>query len=311
MRVRQDDLARLDEPLPAEPAAPAGRRRQHKATSADLDLTGPVDLIVLSVKERAARCRIPGTGRVVTLRAGRLWDVVPGEILSLTPHKQWSYAGHPYLSGEIVSARLDAAALGLVPLRLVPQGTWDPAQEYWGEDGDPVEAWARPIVARGPRPMFEMEQALPGADPENFDTDPIIESNDAKEAGDVLGAHRILMDLCQADLRCLDAHAHLGNLKFEHRPAEAIRHYAVGVRIAELTLGRDFDGVLSWGLIDNRPFLRCLYGHGLCLWRLERFEEAGRVFERMLWLNPSDNQGARLVIDAVRAGEPWTQDGAR
>jgi len=80
------------------------------------------------------------------------------------------------------------------------------------------------------------------------------------------------------------------------------------VRIGELSLGDHFEGVLPWGLIDNRPFLRCLYGYGLCLWRLERFDEAGDVFERILWLNPSDNQGARIVIDAVRARHPWTPE---
>ena len=67
------------------------------------------------------------------------------------------------------------------------------------------------------------------------------------------------------------------------------------------SLGDDFDGVLVWGHVDNRPFLRCLYGYGLCCWRLDRFEEAERIFDRMLWLNPSDNQGARFLIDALRA----------
>jgi len=150
-----------------------------------------------------------------------------------------------------------------------------------------------------------MELVLPGPDPEDPFSDPIVESNDRKDAGDREGAHKILMDLCQADLRCLDAHAHLGNLSFDWRPKDAIRHYEVGVRIGELSLGADFDGLLPWSWIDNRPFLRCLHGFGLCLWRLGRFEEAGRVFDRMLWLNPSDNQGARCLIGHVRARAPW------
>jgi len=51
--------------------------------------------------------------------------------------------------------------------------------------------------------------------------------------------------------------------------------------------------------------LRCLHGFGLCLWRLGRFEEAERVFERILRLNPSDNQGVRFLIDKVRAKTVW------
>lgn len=117
------------------------------------------------------------------------------------------------------------------------------------------------------------------------------------------------MELCHADLRCLDAHAHLGNFVFDRSPEDAIRHYAVGLRIGELSLGDDFDDVLLWGHINNRPFLRCMHGYGLCLWRLGRFDAAGRVFDRMLWLNPSDNQGARFLIDDVRAGTVWEGSG--
>jgi hypothetical protein len=290
------------------PAIPDSRRkRQHKATSDDLDLAGPVELIALSVKERALRCRLPGRDRVITVRAGRLWDVVPGEIVKLTPGKLWRYGGHPYLSGEIESTRLDVAALGLVPLRLEEQGTWDPEEQYWGEEDDPIEQWAKPIIARGRRSQFEMEQVLPGQDPDDPFSDPISKANDLKDAGDTRAAERILMETCESDLRCLDAHAHLGNLAFDNRPEHAVRHYEVGVRIGEASLGDGFDGVLSWGHINNRPFLRCMHGYGLCLWRLGRFEDAARVFDRMLWLNPSDNQGVRFLLGDIRAKRRWEE----
>jgi hypothetical protein len=293
------------EPFPSQVGAASRTRRQHKAAASDFDLSGPIELVVLSVKERAARCRLPGSERVITLRASRLWTLVPAEIVVVAPRKQWSYAGHPYLSGEIVSSKLDVAALGLVPLRVADEGTWSPDEEYWGEEGEPIPQWARPIIARGPRTMFEMEQVIPGADPEEPETDPIIESNELKDGGDGRAAHAILMKLCEADLRCLDAHAHLGNFVFERRPKEAIRHYEAGVRIGELSLPPGFDDLLPWGLIDNRPFLRCLSGFGLCLWRLGRFEEAGQVFDRMLWLNPSDNQGVRFLLSDVRSRRRW------
>lgn len=297
---------RID-PHPPETAGTTRRRRQHKATAEDLDLSRPVELIVLSVKERAARCRLLGSDRAITLRASGLWDIVPGEIVTVTPRKQWSYAGHPYLSGEIESTRLDVRALRLVPLGLEDMGIWDPKEHYWGEEGEPIEEWAEPIIARGPRPELEMEQVLPGRDPDDPFADPIGESNDLKEAGEWARAHKILMDLCQADLRCLDAHAHLGNFAFDRSPKEALRHYEVGVRIGELSLGGGFEAVLLWGHIDNRPFLRCMHGYGLCLWRLARYDEAARVFEKMLWLNPSDNQGVRFVVDEVRAGMAWEE----
>lgn len=270
--------------------------------------SGNIDVVVLSHSSRAARCRILNTGEVMMLRAGRLWQVVPGEIATIKPAKEWTYGGNPYLSGNIEATRLDAKAIGLTPLRLTPFGDWDPADEYWGEPGDPVEAWAKKIIKRGRRPQFEMEQVIPGEDPEDMLSDPIIESNEKKDAGDFSGAYDILMGLCGADLRCLDAHAHLGNLSFDTRPKDAVRHYEAGVRIGDLSLPADFHGLLPWGMIDNRPFLRCLNGYGLCLWRLERFDESRAAFERLLWLNPSDNQGVRFVIDDVRKRRAWRPD---
>ena len=89
------------------------------------------------------------------------------------------------------------------------------------------------------------------------------------------------MEVCEADIRCLDAHAHFGNFVFD-RTSEAIRHYKAGVRIGDLSLGQNFEGLL-----------RCMHGHGLCWWRPGRFEEAERVFDRTLWL--------RLTIKACGA----------
>jgi tetratricopeptide (TPR) repeat protein len=197
----------------------------------------------------------------------------------------------------------------LVPLKLFPQGEWDPAEEYWGESGEPIEAWAKPIIKRGPRPMFQMEQILPGADPEDFDSDPILEANELKDRGQIARAKKLLEKLLIKDVRCLDAHAHLGNIAFDRQVRTALDHYQRGVLIGELSLGDKFEGVLPWGMIDNRPFLRCLSGLGLCLWRMERFEEAEALFMRLLWMNPSDNLGTRFLLAPVRAREPWTADG--
>lgn len=115
----------------------------------------------------------------------------------------------------------------------------------------------------------------------------------------------MLMDVLAADLRCLDAHAHLGSFAFPRDPDTAVRHYDIGVKIGELSLGKDFGGLLPWGCIDNRPFLRCLHGYGLCLWRFGRMRDAEKVFTRMLWLNPTDNQGARFNLYDVKEGKAW------
>lgn len=291
-------------PLPPAAVTPERRSKAHAATPA-VDLNGPVELVVLSVSQKAARCRIAGSGTVITLRATRLWEAIPGEVVVVRPNKQWTYSGHSYLSGKIESTRLDTTALGLVPLAIHEAGLWDPRGKDWRDQVGPLAKWAKAIIARGPRPQFEMEQVLPGFDFSDPFTDPIGQANDRKEVGDLEGATRILMDCCEADLRCLDAHAHLGNLAFDRLPKEAIRHYEVGLRIGEMSLGPGFDGVLPWGMINNRPFLRCLNGYGLCLWRLGRFQDAAQIFDRILWLNPADNLGVRFLIDDVQRKIAW------
>jgi hypothetical protein len=292
--------------LPAASAQTAAAPRPHKVASEDIVVGKPVDLVVLACKSNALRCRLLGTSREVTLRTA-VRDEVPGSIITVTPTKEWTHARHPYISGSISSTRCDAFALGLKPLALHAQGDWDPNDEYWGEEGEPIEDWAKPIIARGKRPMFEFEQVMPGADPEDFDSDPILEAAELRSAGDEKGAYDLLMNLLAKDLRCLDAHAHLGNLEFDRNPKQALRHYEMGTTIGSVSLGKDFDGVLAWGLIDNRPFLRCLHGVGLCAWRLGDLRVAKAVFTKMLWLNPSDNQGARFNLAAVEAGKTWEE----
>jgi hypothetical protein len=36
-------------------------------------------------------------------------------------------------------------------------------------------------------------------------------------------------------------------------------------------------------------------------------QEAAAVFHKLLWLNPSDNQGARFNLAAVEAGKTWEE----
>jgi hypothetical protein len=85
------------------------------------------------------------------------------------------------------------------------------------------------------------------------------------------------MEVLGADLRCIDAHAHLGNMVFDRYPEQAMVHYEIGIKIGELSLPPGFDGLLVWGHIFNRPFLRCLHGYGLCLRRIGKVAEAKRA----------------------------------
>lgn len=52
-----------------------------------------------------------GSDRVITLRATGMGLVVPGEVLTILPNKLWHFSGHPYISGKVDSARVDAEAI--------------------------------------------------------------------------------------------------------------------------------------------------------------------------------------------------------
>jgi hypothetical protein len=143
------------------------------------------------------------------------------------------------------------------PLQLYERGIWDPAAQYWGDPEDTIAASIAQVIAGGPRMEFEFEQILPShGDPDSDDA--IIEAMELRDCGDT-AAIALLGGLLERDARCLDAHAHLGVLAFGAGDAQlALGHYATGVQIAERSLPEAFNGVLPWGWIDNRPFLRCL-----------------------------------------------------
>ena len=280
-----------------------------------IDLERPVDLIALSVGPSAVRCRLFDADQTVTVRLFRqpFDPIVPGELIRVRPRKTWRYARNLYLSAELISSRIDIPALGLTPLGIKKFGRWDPKTDMLNDHGNTVTKPSalsdieRKIYKAGPRDEYEFEQILPGSDPDNPHSDPILDAVDLANAGNVRAARKQLMALLAADLRCLDAHAHLGNLRFDTFPEAALRHYQIGKSIGELSLPPGFRDLLPWGLIDNRPYLRCLHGYGLCLWRLKRHDEALTVFEHMLWLNPMDNQGARFNRNGLLAGQTWEE----
>lgn len=267
-----------------------------------------VEAVVLKVNQQSARVRVLGADGTVTFRSRDVWDVVPGHLVTLAVEKRWTWRGDPYASGSIEDARIDVTRLGLQPLPLLGGRLEDLRAAYEPfRNPEPYAPLWRKLTAK-PRGWFEFDPIAWGAFP-GMDVDDIPTCNAAEliEEGDREGGRELLMDTLLTDLRCLDAHAHLGNLEFDQRPERALLHYDIGVRIGELSLPSGFEGVLVWGRIYNRPFLRCLHGYGLCLWRLGDPEEALRVFERILSLNPNDNQGVRSCWFDTREGLTWDE----
>jgi tetratricopeptide (TPR) repeat protein len=234
-----------------------------------------------------------------------MWKVVPGQIVSVRPNKRWTHRRYHYMSGQIEGTRIDIPAIGLKPPALHERGSTDIGEPYAAN----LEALWR-IVAANRNVDYELERIIPGADERGAD-DPVLEALELRDVGDNDGAEKALMDLLQADLRCLEAHALLGAWTFETKydslAAKALLHFEVGVAIGEQAVGPDFDGRLPWTYVGNRPFLRCLHGFGLALWRQGRTDDAIKAFERVSTLNPNDELEARLCWRATLDGTPWSE----
>ncbi len=197
---------------------------------------------------------------------------------------------------------------GIKKLKVISLGNWNPHNELFDDGEDKEEGLPYPfdkILDFGKRETWEMENILPGYKPGDFNC-PIGTGIDIFEAGDWNGGVRHMKGLLKKDERCLDAYAHLGNWHFEYDDLNKAKNfYKMGVAIGLKSLGKKIDDVLPWGFIENRPFLRCLHGLGITYYRQKKAIEALSFFEKMVWLNPRDNQGARFLVNSVIDGIEW------
>lgn len=286
-------VARYREWLGLAPFAPSDldAAHPHKVEGDDIVVGTPVELVVLACKSNALRCRLLGSTREVTLRTA-VRDEIPGTIITVTPRKQWTHARHPYFSGDVSSVRIDASVLGLVPLVLYRENEAHPES-----DGD--------NAGRDGRATYRIEDLSLAND--HADSDLLFEAQECIDAGAYAEADELLHKLLAADLRYLDAHALLGERNLSSWPVLALHHFELGVAIGSLTVGEDFDGVLPWEFVANRPFLRCLHGHSRAMLRLDRREAAAAALRRLLRLDPADHFWARSSLAAIEAGKTWRE----
>lgn len=259
--------------------------RPHKVEGDDIVVGTPADLLVLACKSNALRCRLLGSTREVTLRTA-VRDEIAGSVITVTPKKQWTHARHPYLSGDLTAVRIDASVLGLEPLALRRE---DAARDTAGRGRATYRLV--PVASSSDGPAAEL----------------LFEAQDCIDARDYAEADELLHKVLALDLRHLDAHAMLGERNLASWPTLALHHLELGVAIGSLSVGEDFDDVLPWGLVENRPFLRCLYGRSRAFLRCDRREDAATSLRRLLRLDPADPLGAGATLAAIEAGKTWRE----
>lgn len=262
--------------------------RPHKIELQELEIGTPVELVVLACKSNALRCRLLGSSREITLRTS-VGEEVPGVIIQVTPKKVWTHARHPYLSGEVSAVRADATALGLVPLALrCDEG----AQEASAASAD-----------NDRRPQYHFVELSRAHDAKGMDL--LAEAQDCIEAGSYGDAEELVHQVLGLDLRHLDAYAMLGELNLSSWPRLALNCFELGVGIGRLSLPLGFEGVLPWAYLDNRPFLRCLFGLSRAQLRCEMRPDAVTSLRALLRFEPNDHLGARARLTAIEAGQTW------
>lgn len=102
----------------------------------------------------------------------------------------------------------------------------------------------------------------------------------------------------EQDTECILARIELADADYQAgRWAESRRGYQEVIAREERRFrGEDPDW---WEDPETRPYLRALYGRAMTQWHSGRFADTSRDLQKILTLNPRDNQGVRFLIPLV------------
>jgi tetratricopeptide (TPR) repeat protein len=135
---------------------------------------------------------------------------------------------------------------------------------------------------------------------------------DALETDDLQEALRLVHEALKLDPDCTDAQRLMVSVASSD-PVNKIHLMREVVEKAERSLGGDFFHEHMgrfWGTIETRPYMRAMQDLGELFVETGRMAEAAAIFERMLELNPTDNQGMRYPLLGLHlaAQEPEKAD---
>jgi len=91
--------------------------------------------------------------------------------------------------------------------------------------------------------------------------------------------------------------------------ATAILKYAYERAIMRIVDARgQWPKVMRWGFLENRHLMRIIDRYAMFCWEAGKVDEALTIFRQLLKVNPTDNQGSRYNILAIRMAlgyEEW------
>ncbi len=103
------------------------------------------------------------------------------------------------------------------------------------------------------------------------------------------------------DPGCIEAHLFFGRQLKD--PDDAMEHLEHAVAMGEalwapaaMAEGEDMPW---WGCLATRPYMRAIHALGLAHLQSGNDDQARSCFERLLEMNPNDNQGIRYLLDDI------------
>ncbi len=260
------------------------------------------NLLVLKLTNTGFRARDLDSNEMVSVKTSVSLDTIELNTLEFSVSKEWMFKKNKYLSGTVNSSRFVIENIDAPGHEYDIEGLWDPRDSF----GDEAEQYFPEYLAEGLRDYYVFKDYT-GYGFYRKDEDPV---SDAVEADTWEERYNILTKLWEDYPQCIDALVHIGNLHLDsrYRLPNALNCYKTSVHIAEKNLPEDFDGVVLWECLENRPYLRAL--HGLCLtyWKMKEFEDARKVAEKMMRLCPGDNIGIRGIIGPITDHEEWREE---
>jgi len=141
--------------------------------------------------------------------------------------------------------------------------------------------------------------------PRSYVKDEYYDFLDSKENENIKKSINILEKIIKKDPNFFDPYISLSeyySLNNESQKAEEIilKGYSKAVQL--ITKDGKFPERLEWGWFENRHIIRMIFHYGMLLWEKGKKEEAIRIFNKLLEMNPNDNIGARYAIAGILEG---------
>ena len=233
--------------------------------------------IVLKLNNMGYRTKDLETGKIVSVKSTIDFKTFELDTITVEVEKEWEFKKTSYVSGTIKQSELILANLDVPPLQYDKIGLHEyEFKDYSGygffrPDGDPV---------------FEATEMEP------------------EKRYEALGR------LWEKFPQCIDALLHMGSPSFDSTESfrSAFNCFSGAIYIAEQRLPLDDEAEFPWSCLNNRPYLRALYGLACWYWKNGDFDDAAILAKKIMRLNPRDNQGARFVLDAVEKKEAFRPD---